>query len=232
MPEDPNRILIVEDDAGLAERLGCSLKSLGLCVDVVGSGRECISWLPHHGTDLLLVDYSLPGMTGAALVDELRGTGGLCPFIVITGHGDTEVAVRLMKLGALDCLVKDARLPDLLPEIALRALDEIAVRRRLTAAESALQENERRYRQLLASVTDYLYSVRIEDGRPVATSHGPGCKMVTGYVPEEYASDSSLWIEMVHPEDRAAVVEHAQAGIRGERRAPPAGEGRGRRPNA
>jgi CheY-like chemotaxis protein len=166
--------------------------------------------------DLLLIDYSLPDMTGAPLVDELRGIGKLSPFVVITSHSDTEVAVRLMKLGALDHLIKDAQLLYLLPATTLRVLKEIATQRRLAAAEGALQENEQRYRQLLAPVTDYLYSVRIEDGRPTATSHGPGCKRVTGYTPEEYASDPLLWIDMVHPEDRAGVVEHAQAAPAGK----------------
>ena len=83
-------------------------------------------------------------------------------------------------------------------------------------AEIALQESERRYRRLLESVTDYVYTVEIRDGRPVSTQHGPGCEAVTGYRPEDYAANPFLWLQMVYPEDRPTVLAHAEAVLRGE----------------
>ena len=216
MPSDPNRILIVEDDAGLAELLSIGLQRCGFDVATVGTGRECLSWLLGDPVDLLLIDYSLPDMTGAALVEELQRTGALCPFIVTTGHGDETVAVNLMKLGALDYLVKDVRLFEHLPGVVVRTMKEVATRRRLAAAELALRESEERYRHLLTSVTDYIYSVRIEAGRPVATSHAPGCASVTGYTPEDYLVNPRLWLDMVHPDDRAAVETYAGAVTAGQ----------------
>jgi len=50
--------------------------------------------------------------------------------------------------------------------------------------EEALRESEGRYKRLLESVTDYIYTVQVEDGRPVATAHGLGCAAVTGYTSE------------------------------------------------
>jgi PAS domain S-box-containing protein len=79
----------------------------------------------------------------------------------------------------------------------------------LIKAEEAVRKSEARYRELLASVTDYIYSVRLQDGIVVDTSHGPGCLPVTGYKPQEYAQDRDLWHRMVHPDDTAAVVENA-----------------------
>jgi PAS domain S-box-containing protein len=78
-------------------------------------------------------------------------------------------------------------------------------------AEEAVRKSEERYRELLASITDYIYSVRLQSGIVVATSHGPGCLSVTGYMPQEYTNDPNLWHRMVHPDDRAAVVENAAA---------------------
>ena len=46
--------------------------------------------------------------------------------------------------------------------------------------EEATLESEQRYKRLLASVTDYVYTVMVEQGRAVATLHGPGCEAVTG----------------------------------------------------
>ena len=58
-------------------------------------------------------------------------------------------------------------------------------------AEQAARESEQRYTRLLASVTDYVYSVSIDQGRPAATAHGPGCEAVTGYTSREFENDPS-----------------------------------------
>lgn len=70
---------------------------------------------------------------------------------------------------------------------------------------------EDRYWRLLASVTDYVYTVTVEDGHAVATTHGPGCVAVTGYEPEAYERDPLLWHCMVHDEDKDAVTAQAEA---------------------
>jgi PAS domain S-box-containing protein len=68
---------------------------------------------------------------------------------------------------------------------------------------------EARYRQLVASVTDYLFTVTVADGRAAGTTHGPGCVGVTGYTAAEFAADPLLWLEMVPAADRDAVLAHA-----------------------
>jgi PAS domain S-box-containing protein len=83
------------------------------------------------------------------------------------------------------------------------------VKPELTTVEEAVRKSDERYRELLASVTDYIYSVRLENGVVVGTTHGPGCLAVTGYRPEEYQHDPDLWHRMVHPDDTAAVVANA-----------------------
>ncbi len=72
-------------------------------------------------------------------------------------------------------------------------------------AEQALKESEARYKQILGSVTDYIYTVRVKNGKAIATSHGHGCIAVTGYTPEEFAADSYLWYDIVYPDDLEAV---------------------------
>lgn len=86
----------------------------------------------------------------------------------------------------------------------------------LVKAEEAARQSEERYRQLLASVTDYIYTVRLRNGVVVETSHGPGCLAVTGYRPQEYANDPDLWHRMVHPDDTAAVVANAAEMMHGK----------------
>ena len=73
--------------------------------------------------------------------------------------------------------------------------------------EEALRTSEERFKRLVESVTDYIYTVKIEDGYPVATLHGPGCIAVAGYSSEEYGADPDLWYRIIHEEDRRAVID-------------------------
>ena len=78
-----------------------------------------------------------------------------------------------------------------------------------------VQQSEKLYRLLLASVTDYHYTVEVRDGQAVATTHTPSCLAVTGYSMEEFAQNPNLWIAMVPDEDRVAVLGHARAALEG-----------------
>jgi len=75
--------------------------------------------------------------------------------------------------------------------------------------EEALQESEERYRRITDAITDYIYTVRIREGRSEETIHGPACVAVTGYTAEEFKANPYLWIQMVHEEDRKAVKKQA-----------------------
>jgi PAS domain S-box-containing protein len=74
-------------------------------------------------------------------------------------------------------------------------------------AEQALIDSEQRFKRLIESVTDYIYTVKVEKGRGVATIHGPGCITVTGYSSEEYHADPDLWYRMIFEEDRDAILK-------------------------
>ncbi|MBI5098077.1 MAG: PAS domain S-box protein [Nitrospirae bacterium] len=83
-------------------------------------------------------------------------------------------------------------------------------------AEKDKIAGEERYRKLVDSVTDYIFTVEVRNGKAVSTKHGPGCIAVTGYSSEEYEADPYLWYRMVHEEDRESVIKHANRAISGE----------------
>ena len=86
------------------------------------------------------------------------------------------------------------------------ARDPAEIRR----AELAVGEMEERYRRLLDSVTDYVYSVEMRDGVALSTTHGPGCQTITGYSPDDFNADVHLWNRIIHPEDREMVISKVQ----------------------
>ena len=75
---------------------------------------------------------------------------------------------------------------------------------------------EQRYEKLVNYLTDYIYTVTINNGVAVDTYHGPGCVSITGYTPEDYQRDPELWYRMIHSKDREKVLRQAQLAVKGE----------------
>lgn len=72
-----------------------------------------------------------------------------------------------------------------------------------------------RYYRLVHYLTDYIYTVKVENGKVIETYHGPGCVTITGYTSEDYENDPELWYRMVHEDDKKAVLELAKQALAG-----------------
>jgi PAS domain S-box-containing protein len=83
------------------------------------------------------------------------------------------------------------------------------------ANQITLDESSRRYTRLLRYLTDYIFTVKVENGRAVETYHGPGCVAVTGYNQSDFEANPDLWHSMVHINDKKAVLEHAEKALAG-----------------
>jgi sigma-B regulation protein RsbU (phosphoserine phosphatase) len=165
------------------------------------------------GIDAVLLDLGLPDSHGLATLRQLQARSPALPIVVLSGLDDHTLAESAVREGAQDYLAKGV----VGTAGLLRAL-RYAVDRK--TAEEALRQSEQRYKILLAAVTDYLYTVQVENGRAVATHHGEGCAAVTGYSPQEFAADPYLWYRMIHAEDRAAVMAQAAHVLQGKEALP------------
>ncbi|MDO9308679.1 MAG: EAL domain-containing protein [Deltaproteobacteria bacterium] len=137
-------ILIIEDDAGFAELMSASLAEAGHGCHCFTRGDTAFGWLASNSVSLIILDYSLPDMTGAAFVDRMRKIGLSIPFVMVTGRDDALLAVEMMKTGACDFLIKDTTFLDRLPAVISRALHEVGTRRKLEKAEICLRLSEAR----------------------------------------------------------------------------------------
>ena len=140
-------LFVVEDDEGLSRLIQKNLKRAGYNTKGVLTGADAISSLSSNpAATLMLLDYKLPDMTAEQVIKTLQKRNCSVPFIIITGHGDERIAVKLMKLGARDYMLKDAAFLDLLPTVVNRVMDGLIVESRLIEAEKAVRESEARYR--------------------------------------------------------------------------------------
>lgn len=147
-PTPPRRILVVDDDEGLLILMAEALQVHGHEVTTAGSAQKARESLDHRTPDLMILDLKLQDGSGPALVAELQHGNARVPFIVVTGQGDEKVAVEVMKQGALDYVIKDTRLLDVLPAVVQRALAAIAQQQALVAAQA---EHRRLEREILAA---------------------------------------------------------------------------------
>ncbi|MBW6516492.1 MAG: PAS domain S-box protein [Candidatus Cloacimonetes bacterium] len=83
-------------------------------------------------------------------------------------------------------------------------------------SENMLKQSEERLQRITNTMTDYIFTVYVENGRPQRTVHSSACLPVTGYTPEEFTKNSFLWIEMVDPRDKEFVLQNVKKILSGE----------------
>jgi DNA-binding NtrC family response regulator len=101
------RILIVDDDPAVTNYLMVFLMQTELFeTTVVNDSREVADLLDTDGFDIVLLDMDMPNVSGMDILSGMRGKGLDTPVVVLTGVSDVDLAVRAMKLGAFDYLIK------------------------------------------------------------------------------------------------------------------------------
>ena len=202
------RLLIVDDDEGLLVLMGDLLRDEGYDVATAGSGTSAVAALEARRPDLILLDLNLRDMRGPTLVAQVRTAAAGVPFVVVTGQGDEKVAVEVMKHGALDYVMKDAAMLDLLPEVVRRAFAAIAQERALAQAQAQLQESVSRFATAVRATNDGVWEWLIPEERVYFSDRW---KEILGYGPHELPDRRAEWLDRVHPEDRPRLLKAEEA---------------------
>ena len=154
----PIRILLMEDDAGLARLLQKRLEREGYVVELAGDGEQGLAMYAAGCYDVVAVDQKMPVHDGLDAIRAMASQGPLPPTIMVTGSGNELVAVEAMKLGACDYVVKDVDggYLDLLPTVIEGALRQCRLEQEKRRADEALRKSEGKLRAMFQSIPDHM----------------------------------------------------------------------------
>jgi len=113
------RILIVEDNATIAEGIRMNLALEGYTVEVAPSGERGLTQARRWDPELMILDLMLPGLDGYSVLRTLREEGRDFPVLILSARGAETDRLRGFRLGADDYVVKPFSLPELLARVAV-----------------------------------------------------------------------------------------------------------------
>ena len=130
------RILLIDDDARLAELLDENLRPQGVALVHAGGGQAGLAQLAAGGFDAVLLDVMMPGLDGLAVLRKLRDAGHRVPVIMLTARGDEADRVVGLELGADDYVAKPFSPRELLARLraVLRRVQPDTLAEKLSAA--------------------------------------------------------------------------------------------------
>jgi FixJ family two-component response regulator len=103
---EKSTVFVVDDDASVRAAIQGLLKSAGLSSQSFETAEEFLRAKRPEGPGCLILDVSLPGMSGLDFQEQLSKAGFRIPIVFITAHGDIPMTVRAMKSGAVEFLTK------------------------------------------------------------------------------------------------------------------------------
>ncbi|MGE5154133.1 MAG: response regulator transcription factor [Bdellovibrio bacteriovorus] len=148
---------VVDDDLEMRQSLHMLLRSVALDGKTYASADEFLARyqdLPERPS-VVLLDVRMPGMSGMTLLQRLSAEHAMLPVIMITGHGDIDMAVRAMKLGARDFITKPfsaQTLLDRIQEVLSQSARQADAQSRAEDAATRLQGLTRRERDVFERI--------------------------------------------------------------------------------
>ena len=115
-------VLVVDDEEGIRESLSGIFEDEGCTILTSNSGEEALELIKEQSPDLVLLDIWLPGIDGIKTLEEIKALKPDLPVIMISGHGNIELAVKATRIGAYDFLEKPLSLERVLL-VAKRAFE-------------------------------------------------------------------------------------------------------------
>ena len=206
------RVLHVDDDSSIREISKLILMEMGsfdidnaCCVD------EAFKKLSTEQYDVVISDYEMPQKDGLQFLKELREQQNDIPFVLFTGKGREDVAVKALNLGADSYINKQGSPETVYCELA-HAINNIAEQKK---SKKALVESELKYRTMVESSLQGLLIIQTSPLRLVFANDSMG--RILGYSVEELKSLSPKDVAgLIHSEDSTVFFERFERRLRGE----------------
>lgn len=173
-----SQVAVIDDDDAIRDAISMMLESVGIPTRCFASALNFLEDASARACHCLIMDIRMPGLSGVEAQRRLNETGSRVPIIFITGHGEVEMAVEVMKRGAVEFLQKPFK-----DQLLIDAVQSALARWRDALAESILQhEFRRRLATLTARERDVFDGVaRGLRGKQIAADLGIAVKTVEEY---------------------------------------------------
>ena len=158
--KQPETVFLVDDEPALLKALGRLLKAEGFAVQAYDSAMKFLSSANKDGAGCVLLDQSMPGMSGMELQQQLVQTDSPLAIVFITGNGDIPMSVRAIKAGAIDFLTKPVKDNELL------AVIRTALEKSHSMLEAKAEIKEWRQRHAELSVREKEVLLHVVKGLP------------------------------------------------------------------
>ncbi len=151
---DEARILIVDDDPALLQALpqAITLRMQQVAVDTSDSAAGALQLVQHGQYDAIVSDIKMPGMDGLALIERLQTLCPDTPMLLITGHGERDLAIQALRVGAYDFIQKPID-RDYFISALRRAIQTYQMRRRIARQQKELEQYASSLEQTVAERT-------------------------------------------------------------------------------
>ena len=146
-----NTLLLADDEEGIRKVLGIALADAGYDVQTAENGMEALQRFRETRPSIVLTDIKMPGMDGIELLRQIKAERPETEVIMITGHGDMDLAIESLKLEATDFVTKPIN-DDVLAIALKRAQERIAMRRQLREYTDNLKKLVRKQAARLVEV--------------------------------------------------------------------------------
>ncbi|MGA1823533.1 MAG: response regulator, partial [bacterium] len=152
MEEINLKILLVEDEPVHAKLAARELTHFDKTIEIkhVTTADECLDWIEKDNEyDLMILDYSLPQKNGIEILNEIKRRNKFTkPVIMVTGHGNENIAIEAMKLGAADYIIKTDDYLKRLPYVVKDCITHVRLVEEKAQLQARLKESEEWYRNI------------------------------------------------------------------------------------
>jgi len=202
-----DKILIIDDEAGIRSSLKGILEDEGFTVTAVPSAEEGLSLLKRENFDIILLDIWLEGLDGLEALKRIKQDEENVQIIMITGHGSIETAVKAIKLGAYDFLEKPLSLEKVVVTVK-NALNQ----KRLEEENIILRSKFRQKYQKLVGVSSAIKELKKKIAQAASTKasvviygeSGTGKELVARLIHQQSNRKNKKFIHI----NLAAIPEH------------------------